>query len=117
MNETNEEENVKLTVTETATTNNTLSSDDLIALTELIQQESSSTNSFNYHGIIVGSTLLGAGLLCSLGTVLSCHPKFNTYKHRTTVNQLCSVLAIPLTTTGLAMTSLFILNKKKRALP
>jgi len=113
MSQINEEENVTLTVTDTASTSNALTSDDLIAITELIHQESSSTNLFNCQGIIIGSSLLGAGLLFSLGTVISSHTSFNKYKNRTMVNKLCSSLAMPLTTTGLVLTTYFILNRNK----
>jgi hypothetical protein len=113
MTGTSEEENVTLTVTETESTSNTLSSDDLIALTELIHQESSTTNEFNYQGIIIGSSLLGAGILFSIGTVISSHSSFNKYKNKTIVNKLFSSLAIPLTTTGIALTTFFVLNRNK----
>ena len=115
MSGTTDEENVTLTVTDTkaSETTTTLTADDLVALTELIQQESSNTNSFNYKGIIIGSTLLGAGILLSLGTCVSSHSTFDKYKNRQLVTKLCSSLAIPLTTTGLAMTTFFVLNRDK----
>jgi hypothetical protein len=113
MNETNEEENITLTVTDTESTSNILTADDLAAITELIQEESSTTNLFNSQGIIIGSSLLGAGILCSLGTVISSHSSFNKYKNRAMVNRLFSSLAFPLTTTGLALTTFFVLNRNK----
>jgi hypothetical protein len=113
MDHITEEENITLTITETPSSNNSLSADDLIALTELIQQESSNNNLFNRQGLFIGSSLLGLGILCSIGTVCSSHSKFNKYKNRTMINNLCSTLAIPLTTTGLALTTFFILNRNK----
>lgn len=108
-----QEENITLSVTDIASTSNALTTDDLIAITELIEEESANTNLFNCQGIIIGSSLIGAGILFSLGTVISSHSTFNKYKNRTMVNKLCSSFAIPLTTTGLVLTTYFILNRNK----
>jgi hypothetical protein len=108
-----DEENIKLAVTESSSTINTLSADDIIAITEIIQQESSINNSYNSQGLLISSSLLGVGILCSIGTLVSSHSSFNKYKNIKMVNKLCSALAIPLTTTGLALTTFFVLNKNK----
>ena len=105
------EENIKMIVTEIPSTSNTLSSVDLNTNTELTQQDSSINNSFNRKGIIIGSTLFGAGILCSLGAIISSHSSFNKYKNKTIANKLCFSLAIPLTTAGFTMTTYFVLNK------
>jgi len=87
--------------------------DDLDSILELINSESEHNNTFNNNGIIVGTTLLTVGVACSLGTIVSSHSLFNKYKNINMVNKVFSIFAIPLTTTGIAMTSFFVLNKNK----
>lgn len=108
------EENIILSITDkTNTAKVEIPQDDLDSILELINSESEHNNTFNNNGIIIGTTLLGVGIVCSLGTIVSSHSSCNKYKNINMVNKIFSMFAIPLTTTGIAMTSYFFLNKSK----
>jgi len=108
-------ENVTLTVTNTAgtttTTTNTLSADDISAITDLINNETNGTNKFNETGIIVGASLLGGGLVISIASMVLQSKRDYKYKHET--KNLCTMLAIPLITSGLIITTVFSLHHNK----
>ncbi len=108
-------ENVTLTVTNTAgtttTTTNTLSQDDISAITDLINNETNGTNTFNTTGIIVGASLLGGGLALSLASMVLQNTRHYKYKRET--KNLCTLLGIPLMTSGLILTTIFSLHHNK----
>ena len=104
------DDNIKLEIKDIDQDNSKdLTPNDLAAITELINNETENTSSFNKDGLFTGIGLLGAGLI--LTTVnLYLYNNANETKSRKIIRKTSSLLGIPLTTAGLMLTTYFALN-------
>jgi hypothetical protein len=93
------------------THHNNLSDEDLSAISELIQNETDNTLSFDNKGIITGITLLASGLALTSVSISLAYP--SKFKHRKLTKKIFSMVAIPLTTSGVILTTYFALHKNK----
>lgn len=85
--------------------------DDVNAILDLIQSDTANNIYYNYKGSVIGAGLLGSGVLLSIASL--CLARRTEYKHRNLTKKLCTMLAIPLTTSGLVLTTYFMLNVEK----
>ena len=104
------DDNIKLEISDINNSNinndKSLNEDDLITITELINNESNDAMSFNKSGLYIGIGLLGAGAILTTLNMFMINNNAET-KPRRIIRKASSMLSIPLTTTGLLLTAYF----------
>jgi len=107
------DDNIKLEIKDIAQDNiktATLNSDDLAAITDLINNETENTSSFNNAGLYTGIGLLGGGLVLTTVSLCLCKNTNTDSKPKRIIRKTTSLLGIPLTAAGIIFTAYFALN-------